>query len=600
VEDGEPLNVLTIVPPRPAADGDGDGEDPPLEPAPLDDWIDAAFGHGYDRYLSAIGPLLGAGDDLESKLPSLVIDVRAEWGEEGGEAVDSEEIVFDGELLATLLELYVVDGWEPIVEIGRQIGERLDRLRKAREASGGVSPEALELALWEPVDALFRLARNAVGLLVREELAAIETLAGERLDAQIATGQDGFSGLAGQLQWTRVDVRTVVQRTGDTETVQRPQLKDRDLAETFKKALEDAVRCRRQLDLTLAELARVNADARNAGPGGGTGAGPGGGGGTGGAQGGGGGATVGLERAVVQAREFAKVAKEQLTTNSPLLLLVLPALRPGFGTTEMESELYDQVEGTRATLAELREAVLPKVPHTTEVARGVDVKTEPPLFPALLAADPPALGIEAEMAMRAADGLAGASSWFALLSERTLHALVADGAIAADSLTYVVYAHYVQALAAQLDRRARDEEASREFWLRFSKLAAAASLASLLVPATAAVGAAVRAAAAVGDLLLLGSRVWSVTEELRRIQRLSGQAVAESSTAVEALGQLGDLLSVRQDLLDGLAEDAVMMLLMHLVSLPDVQLIRRGLVAYGFYQDVEVLLAPDAAAEEEE
>ena len=191
----------------------------------------------------------------------------------------------------------------------------------------------------------------------------------------------------------------------------------------------------------------------------------------------------------------------------------------------------------------------------------------------------------------------GNSTWFPLASEKTLHELYAGDAIDIDSFTYVVYAHYVQALGEQLDLRLLAEEASKEFWRSFSRVAAAASLGSLLTPESAPAAPVLRASSWAADLVLLANTVWSTWSELQRINRLEGQALAEESSALEAFGQLGDLLAVRRDILEGLADDAIVVLLTTLVGMKDFQLTRRALLAHSYYQDLDTLLAPNGGPE---
>ena len=335
-EGKDPGSFLAIVPdPGDTARGfeeREEGEEPPPASELLELWLDEAFARGYDRYVERLGPLLGVnavdGDVPEaqqSRFPSLVIEPTADWRQTGTEAVasepnpeqavDVEEVVFDSSLLARLLELYVLDGWRPMVEIGQQLDAKLKKLKKLREPRSGGFPadvsEIDKLAPYEPAAWLFRLARNAVGLVVRDELGMIEPLAGMRLEAQVGQARQRFAELADPLEWTELEVVPArMQKNADTftEAVKRWQLKDQDLARTFTKALREAVACRRQLDLTLRELSRFETHVQRSvtmrkstekGEGFASAV-------------AGGRAT--LEDAVKQARALAKAAKEQLRT----------------------------------------------------------------------------------------------------------------------------------------------------------------------------------------------------------------------------------------------------------------------------------------------
>jgi hypothetical protein len=251
-----------------------------------------------------------------------------------------------------------------------------------------------------------------------------------------------------------------------------------------------------------------------------------------------------------------------------------------------------------ASLAELRADVRPQVPFTLQLEPPrIDISQRATVT-ALMSADPPVdqgiRGFEARMAELAVRGLSdGEPGWFPLASENTLHELVASNEIEKDSLTYVVYAHYVQTLGASLDQRLYDEQAAKRFWTNFSRFAAAASIASLFTPQTALAAPALRAAAGLADVVLLVQGVWSITSELQRLERLEHQALSEASSAYEALGRLGELVAIRQELLESLPREALLLLVTTLVGMTNFALTRRALVAYGLYRDLDTLVADD-------
>lgn len=615
-EGDDPGKFFAIVPDA-VPDFKQDGEDD--DEAGLDErqeallgWLESAFAQGYSIYLQKIASLLDApltadGDPSEAlsrALPRLVIDVSGEWREDSSsedplspeQIVDTEEIIFDGDLMATLVDLYIFDGWQPMVRIGRELDLILERLRKLRrEAPTAGTPPAWtrdvnELAPWEPAAFLFRLARNAVGQLVRDELAQIETKVGIRLTSQMAEGQTRFAVPAGSLKWKEIKETRQHMRAGSdtpvTEMKTRHQLDDRNLAATYKEALKQAHTCRLELDNAIAELPRFDWETQRYAN-----------------------EVVDLralyEKSIVRARSLVDAAEKQLKINAPLLLLVLPTLKLGFDKSEdWEDDLYSRVEETRKALADLRDKVKPEVPFTLDLNAGVDVKKQVATWDSLLALDTPAYGVvhgfEQRMAELAVAGLSeGKYGWLPLASEKTLHELVGREEIEKDSLTYVVYAHYVQTLGSSLDQRLRDEEASTTFWTNFSRAAAAASIASLFTAEGAIAAPLLRAATGFADVVLLAQSVWSITSELQRLERLRHQAIAESSSAFEAFGQLGELLAVRQDLLEGLGPEAVLMLLTTLIGNPEIQRAfqlqrtRRALVAWSFYQDIQTVFTTD-------
>jgi hypothetical protein len=100
----------------------------------------------------------------------------------------------------------------------------------------------------------------------------------------------------------------------------------------------------------------------------------------------------------------------------------------------------------------------------------------------------------------------------------------------------------------------------------------------------------------VADLILMAQSLHSFARELARLDRLRGVALSEAEApSVELLGELGELIAVRDDLLEDLAADAIVMLLLSFVGQGSGP-IRRALVTHGYLQDMEVLLADGAAA----
>ena len=628
--------LLTFPEPPDVSFGDDDideaGSTKPQDP--LVQWIERAFADGYSAYERVVGskldPNYGTARAIpieELDFPSLLVGIEAEWRPKTNDAksgegarskkgkretkkeyIEFEEVVFDGDLLVTLLEMYIVDGWQPIAEIAEQFAAKLEELRKSKQSPSGGVPEPTreerELELWNPAETLFRLARNGVGLLVRREMSRIETMAGLQIESRVAKSREQFSqlpltDLADESVWRKL-TRKVRIREDVGEQFTGFSLVEEKLAEELKSALEEPVRCRRLLDLTLKELARRLPLPRQSPEGeGGTGSGPGrdvGSGGAGGAGGGGGSGSkrVTLDDAVEQARQLADATKRKLS-NHRLLCLVLPALEPGFSRSKMETELWTAISEIKALFAELKDRIRPDLPHT----QSIDVTGKPPTLVELNEATTPDIGVEREAVNSAIGGLAqGDVSWVPLLSAQTWNELVESGDIQADSFTYVAYAHYMQTLNAGLGQQILYEKESQAFWLQLSRIAAAASLISLLVPAAAP---ALRAPVWVVDMVLLGSSVWSVTGQLNRIQGLLGQTVAESSPSIDAFGQIGDLLAAKEELLDDLGETAIITLGATILGRTDPRFVRAAtvrdaltatkstLTAYGYYQDIQIL-----------
>ena len=609
-EGDDPGHFIVFVPAdSPSFEKDGTDDDAPLSEQEereeaLQGWLEKAFADGYQQYEKAIIPLLNERDGasyepetLQDRLPRLTLEVTGATDLQNAsdaETIALEEVVFDWELMVSLLDQYILDGWQSIDRIGAYLDAQLKRLRElsAGAPSGGTNidrnRELAELAPWELAARLFRLARNAIGQLVREQVAGIESLAAIRIQANVAEMQTTFDAMAGRLAWKEtVTTSSVGARPDIPEEVTRKtyRLEDRSVASTYEQALKEAVAVRAALDKSFAEVRAFQSEAgstvtkqRSL------------------AAGGGYAKAVESARATLEAenkkaQQRASESKMQLLDNEPILGLVFPALEPEFEQAmgAWEGMLHDEIGRIKDTLGELRDHVRQDVPFAVQLWPTVNIE-EPPTWAALLALDSPSHGFEVELTDRAVIGLSnGQTAWFPLASANTLHELVAREEIETDSLGYVVYVHYVQALEERLDSEERDREASQQFWLNFSRLLAAMSLITLVTPASRLLSA----LSLMGGVVAQAQSFWSLASDVQRVRTLHGLAAAEAATTLEALGRLGELLAIRNDLLEGLGEEVVLGLLMHLVGQTNIRLVQRSLLAYGLHQDLETLLVSD-------
>ena len=210
--------VVFVASDSPSFEKEGTEDDPPLSEEEereeaLQGWLEKAFADGYQQYEKAIVPLLNERDQasyepatLQERLPRLPLEVTDAQYASDEETIAHEEVVFDWELMVNLLDLYILDGWQPIDRIDEELHAKLKRLAELRGdvPSGGTNieraRELTDLAPWEPAAKLFRLARNAIGQLAREQLASIESLAAIRIQANVAETQTTFDAMAGEAQ----------------------------------------------------------------------------------------------------------------------------------------------------------------------------------------------------------------------------------------------------------------------------------------------------------------------------------------------------------------------------------------------------------------
>jgi hypothetical protein len=262
--------------------------------------------------------------------------------------------------------------------------------------------------------------------------------------------------------------------------------------------------------------------------------------------------------------------------NSPLGLLALEGLTPGFTQARMEDLLG-------ATLWELYASI-------DVLGAGIDPRRSQAA--ALLANAGkgrafPADGPEATVVDAAVMGLPRNPAWFALLHGPTLNLLVESEEIPRDSFTFVVFGHYVMALEERLEAERQAAETSKKFWRAFSMAAAAVSLLLLLV--TPPVAAAARGAVLIIDLVALAHAVSSVTQQLARLDELRDQQLLHPDAfSVEGLGHLGELGVFRRELMANISQQLLKELIFIALG-AQWGLVKKLLMFRGYLQDIETL-----------
>jgi hypothetical protein len=280
--------------------------------------------------------------------------------------------------------------------------------------------------------------------------------------------------------------------------------------------------------------------------------------------------------------------------HSPLGLLALEGLAPGFKRTAMEGLLGAMLWHTRARLSTLRGQVNAGQSKVRTLLPGtsfadLDGRQAASVSDALVV---PLEGPERAVISAALDRFGKDGGWFPVLHEATLHQLAEAGEITPDSWLFVVWNRYVTALTRVLGKRRQDDDASAEFWSGFSKAAAAASLTLLVTPA-AKVGVALRGAVAVADLVLLLHTVTSVTGQLAYLEELQNQQVVHPDAfSVEGLGRLGELGAYQRRLLEGMAQQVVIELAL-IAAGARWPVVKEALMLRGYLQDLETLLVEE-------
>jgi hypothetical protein len=499
-----------------------------------------------------------------------------------------ELVVLDGSLWQQLFDIYLYHGWDGI--------QRVDRgIRALFQVT--IPPTSV----WVPARRFFEETHALLGGMVRDALVELERASAARMTTNLSV-----SAVAVEKAWARYGITRTVRTETRPVPVSVPDVTVEEEVETFQfgneaqtqtlfESLTVAVRRRTEYEAELQRVANLrehvqrlrataerfrkrgrplSSDAQ-------------------------------LTRELDFKDEEAKTLEEKATAlyrgmlavvndHSPLGLLALEGLAPGFQRAEMESLLGAILWQTHARLDTLggqvdadRSKVRGLLPGTAFA--DLDGRSPANASGALVV---PVEGPERAVINAALDRFGNDGGWFPVIHEATLHQLVEAGEIGPDSWLFVVWNRYVTALARVLGERRQDDEAWASFWSGFSKAAAAASLTLLATPA-AKVGVVLRGAVAVADLVLLLHTVMSVTGQLARLEELQNQQVLHPDAfSVEGLGRLGELGAYRRQLLEGMAQQVLIELAL-IATGARWPVVKEALMLRGYLQDLETLLAEE-------
>jgi hypothetical protein len=490
-----------------------------------------------------------------------------------------ELVVLDDTLWQQLFDMYLCHGWDAISSVDRGIR---GVFRVPIPAS---SP-------WVPARRFFEETRALLAGLVRDALIELEHASAQRMLTDLSV-----SAVAVERAWARYGItrsvrteRRAVAKGATVEEEVESFTFDEEPTEGLFAALTFAVGKRAEYEAELERIAQLRASVQRSR------------------------AAVEHYRArghPLSTRELdvkdeqAKELEAQATAlfrsmlglvndHSPLGLLALEGLTPGFERRDMEALLGAALWQLHVRLDKLGSEIHPDQSMVLALLPGTafaDLDGRPARGDTGVL-DVPIEGPERAVIGAAMKHLAGDGGWFPVIHEETLQQLAELGEIAPDSWLWVVWNRYVTTLGRELSERRLSDEATTAFWTGFSKAAAVASLALLVTPA-AKVGAAMRGAVAVADLILLMHTVSSVTGQLARLEELQNQQVlGPDAFSVEGLGRLGELGVYRERALAGLSQQLLIELVL-IASGARWPAVKEALMLRGYLQDVETLLAED-------
>jgi len=490
-----------------------------------------------------------------------------------------EEIIVDPELFVVLFDLYTVEGWAPIARLERVLGAQAKIQGHPDQPSAG-TPELKWVAAYR----FFVYCRNMLALLIREVLIDLERRAAQQILARVSvTAARVSAAVTKELRITKSGstysfgnqalVKLLVEKVGEAvaQRVAWEELADSigGYAGALNRANYRVERARkhgvqpRAFDVEeakrLAAIVAKKSELRTA------------------------------------TRDWYASMKNIIAINVPLAALVVDSLKPGFQQAELEAALGEAIWGIYARLDGLGVGIDPEVSMVAKQFTGLPPQDGQKIgIGAVQRLNPPAVGLERDLAVAAVAGVGSAPAYFPLVHDMTMRLLVYSGEVSIGSFEYVVMHHYLASVDDVLEEIADNEKAVKAFFSGFAKVAAALSIALLVTPA-AEVAPALRGAATVADLAVLAYSACSAIDQLTRLdEAITAKLLEPGAFAGAAMARIGELVFIRREFATQLTEQLVLEFLATMAA-GQWQLVRRLLIARGFLLDVETLLEDDDA-----
>lgn len=572
---------IEAEPARPQLFTDGDPE-VGVDPAPdlLGSALQTLLAARLDRYQRDLAVQLGSrATDPElpiSRWPTVTVTL----GPDGG----VESIPLDDELFQTLFDLYCTDGWESIAAIQTAVMARARPQDHPEQAAGG-TPDLTWWVAWR----WFTFVRNCLALLVRDTLIDLEQRAAAQVVARLSVCAAEIAR-----SWRSWGFRREVVHlpaTGDSpglddsQTIVTYTAADTEALRTLAAAIGPCVQQRADWEALLEEILQLRAAlarARQLAA-----------------------ARRGRRRTVQLARqadlEKALAARTAIAAategwqqqmraviegTSPLALLVVDTLRPGFRDAELEHALGEALWLLHEQLDDLGHGIDPERSLVAATLASAE-----PTMEGIAALEVDAAGPQHQYARAAIGGLVTEPGFFPLLHEETLRLLIGTEGVGLDGLGPVVIHHHL--LAVELELEAAEERAEQLAVVgrTVAKVAAVLSIALLLTPA-AEVSPALRGLSVAADAAVLAMSVRGVLDRMDQLGHAVDSRVLDAASGTAALAEIGRLVLARREFADGLTTQLLAELLA-IVAGGQFATVRRLLVARGFLADLETLAGED-------
>ncbi len=471
----------------------------------------------------------------------------------------TETIVFDEELDARLMEIYVLHGWDGILQLERGL-EAAQETRETRHTQP-----------WFVVLPFYLFTRNRLVLLIRQALIEIEKKAAEDAISRLSVTAAEVS-TAWETRFVFSTRHIKARRPKNSPSWDTPYLyettyvmENRGLSDRLFPLLTETVNQRTVLDEQIKRrgdlegwiaLARQDigsppySDELN---------------------------LQETKQSIEETRALLRDLYGHIAHLEPLVLPAVPLLKKGFDQPDMERVIGEALWPLYQKLNKLGEAINPQASRVETDIGGIredaPVGKLESLFP---------LGYDIELlcAEKAISKSDSDPAYLVLLSEESLNRLVATGAVETGTLAYFVCRRYALTLMEQVEKHRKSKEDLEKV---VAKLASALSIVSLVVPQ-------LRIASALLGLPAFVFQAYSVVHRLSLLDQVVNQRLLEASTAdIKSLSAVGEVVAQRSEYAEQITE-AILTEIGLMVAGGKWAAFKRGLYMRGYYSDLETLL----------
>lgn len=501
---------------------------------------------------------------------------------------DEYQVIFDVELLQTLVTLYITVGWRPIWDVEQQLNKKCSDEAKQRlmPTSGGVYAE--DAAQWIPVQSYFIFIRNILAILNRNALASIERKAADLMMARLNLAKDEVANLWQRYEFKREEVvgdypdeldgaRTFTYFKFDADKIKIENLY-KDLHDIYLQS-QELEKITDQLKLTKARISstkrhlkgsqpqsqrervkRLNAQLDNL--------------------------QVKkdiLEKLAEGTAEFVRLSTESAIRKNPACLLVMGSLN-NINTTEALEQILGNilwqfltdVESQAIKASKSLQCNLPPIEGDLKDSRVIQNYAK-----ALNV-----YGVDGVVIDAAINMLDGNLLLFGILNEGILDGLIEQELINKQSFEYIVCIRYASILPSKIKEA---EENKDKFLKAVSTISAAMSLVVLVIPETAPLSGVLRGVSLAIDGLVLAHHYQNLANKYSSLdQRMTELLVTEGAIGPEIISRIGELAILRKEICTELTIEALLPIVM--VTADRFQILKVLLREYGLVMDVQTLL----------